>query len=262
MDTSDKITYESNWLFARFQLDCKSRDKSLLRKFLQLKPARIIDIGAGFGANMIFLSSHMPWDQSWKLVEIREELFVQGIKYMTACLERRGYNVTTDDNSLIARGDNTISIEYVHDSFMRYDYNGDAITCNAFFDIVPLIDARKFFARIGRTPVYSTLNYRMMEIEGGEEWIQLYNLHMKRQGAMGAGVCSDLERINHLQLLVGESVWDVDEPEIIQYLLDYMEHAVPDMISGQDTEKFANWMHHARMKVNVVRVYHCDLLWS
>lgn len=74
--------FESDWLALREAADAAARDRTLAtraRDWLADRPTplRIVDLGAGSGANPRFLAGYLPGPQHWRLVDHDPELLQQ-----------------------------------------------------------------------------------------------------------------------------------------------------------------------------------------
>jgi len=88
--------FSAEWLALREPADAAARSRGLAG--FAGRPGRLLDLGGGTGANIRYLSSHLPSPQHWTLVDDDVELLGRAPAGVTRC--RRDLNAVVDDDEL------------------------------------------------------------------------------------------------------------------------------------------------------------------
>lgn len=129
--------YESDWLALRKAADTAARDPGLTRRARDWlagrpSPLRIADLGAGSGANPLFLARYLPGRQHWRLVDHDPDLLEQA---STCLAETRDADGTPIDFETCRQDLSDLDIAVANDT--------DLATASALLDLasVEWIDA-------------------------------------------------------------------------------------------------------------------------
>jgi len=122
--------FESNWLGLREPADADARDRALAeraRSWLDARPRplRVVDLGAGSGANPRYLAPRLPGPQHWRLIDHDAELLQRADVRLAAVHDAGGIPVGFDT----CRMDLTALGTAIED-------HTDLATASALFDLV------------------------------------------------------------------------------------------------------------------------------
>lgn len=123
--------FDSDWLALREPADADARDPALTELarnwlYARPRPLRIVDLGAGSGANPRYLSRHLPGPQHWRLIDHDVEL-LQHAEALTAGAR------DTDGDSIRLE---TCRLDLAEPG-AAIDNRTDLATASALFDLVP-----------------------------------------------------------------------------------------------------------------------------
>lgn len=136
-----------DWLKLRESADLAARDPALARRFvtaLERKPGqalRLIDLGAGSGANCRALAPRIAGDQEWTLVEHDPLLVAAQESEFTLWARRQGYPVQAGGGRIFVRPRGafwqitTAQLDLARDLDLLDRRNPDGVTAAAFFDL-------------------------------------------------------------------------------------------------------------------------------
>jgi hypothetical protein len=145
--------FSARWLALREPLDGAARSMALLDTLLQNMAPRgnwhIIDLGAGSGSNLRYLSPRLPGAQHWTLVDHDPRLLTVAAQYAapaTVTLDLRTLDLAREFSA--SRGDLTLP-------------TGALVTASALLDLVSpdWIDALALRCRSARASVHFALSY-------------------------------------------------------------------------------------------------------
>jgi hypothetical protein len=101
--------FSADWLALREPADVAARSADLTDRTAEaLGPGRVLDVldlAAGTGSNLRYLTGHLPADQRWLLVDRDRALLDQVPRRMSPWAATRGYEVIREAESLILRRD-------------------------------------------------------------------------------------------------------------------------------------------------------------
>ena len=159
------------WLALRYPFDEAARSELITRHLSALcpkkKPLRVLDLGAGTGANFRYLASRLGCDQDWLLVDQSADLLAQAHKEIRHMAVAQSWQVKTrGDTSLVASGAyswaaRTKVLDMAED-ILSLDFGAfDLVTASALTD---LVSRRWFLALVeacwdARAVVAVTLTY-------------------------------------------------------------------------------------------------------
>ncbi|HQU51949.1 MAG TPA: hypothetical protein PK643_03005 [Saprospiraceae bacterium] len=243
------IGYRIEWLQHRYEYDAEARWALPLLQWIEQYPRkiyRIVDLGAGLGSNLRFWSKRINGAQDWTLVEIDESLIAQGSIWLEHLPDG-------------------VSARYMHKDFLTYlrqQPPPDLLLCNALLDVltarqvVDLLD----YVWANDLPLMSSINYSGMEFFPGlpedQRFIAAYEAHMEREQSTGYALGRSLEPLlatisGPYDVAMHASPWKVPakDARMLTFLLDYMEQAVPEIISLEDLPSFRRWLQVRRHQV-------------
>jgi hypothetical protein len=171
--------FSRDWLKLRESADLAARDPTLARRFAAAlprgteRPLRLVDLGAGSGANCRALSPRIARDQDWTLVERDPDLMAAQSEEFTFWARRQGYPILAGGGRItISVGDTrwTVRNELVDlaDDLSALEAIGaDGITAAAFFDLVSAGWLDKFATMLAdwRVPFLTALT-----VDGRRDW--------------------------------------------------------------------------------------------
>lgn len=244
----------STWLDERYQYDIDARNNKVeqfcLNHFNNLLEINIVDVGSGTGSNFINLSEKFIQNQHWTFLEQDESLISHSLKRIKQKLASRGYIITQQNNKLIfQKSSRRITIQTVNGSLLDIDKlinltNTNLITASAIFDLFSIEQFKVFSEQVHqeKVSVLSTLNYTSMHFEpstaSDDQFIKLYNAHMKREQSFGTGMGSDCYAnmesyyaINNIATITGDSDWNLDNSAktMHTFLLTFMADSIAEL---------------------------------
>jgi len=138
--------FSANWLALREPADRKARSAgptsviSLATR--AIGPVRVVDLAGGTGSNVRFLAEHLPYEQSWVVVDDDPELLAQLPDQMQLWCDDQGFAFDHDEIGYLIHGDRPTC----HVSVQRADLAVDVervipegvhlVTASALLDLV------------------------------------------------------------------------------------------------------------------------------
>jgi SAM-dependent methyltransferase len=258
------VPAEYEWLLLRFEADRRSRAPDLLARAQEhagrRAPARVLDLGAGSGSNLLYLGPRLPAPvQEWTLID-RDAALVSRVATSFAALGPRLADMTPAAGALRA-SDRDIRYQAVNGDFLRGDGGvfqqpWDLVVANAVFDLLSAEQLARFFDLAvehwqGRPPMYFTINLdhelALAPAAAHDDAVRaLFHAHMQRQQGFGRALGPDsaeaLARIagqRGLLVHVAPSPWRIgaDQPEMLHANLDFVDHAVHEMLAAPAAER-------------------------
>lgn len=165
------------WLRLRESADLAARDPALAREFAAAlpptRPVRILDLGAGSGANARALLPRIAGDQEWILVDHDRDLLAAQNGEFTVWARRHGYPITAGGGRIViavppARWQiNATPLDLAEDLTSLVELDTDGVTAAAFFDLVSLAWLERFVAAMAerRVPLLAALT-----VDGRRVW--------------------------------------------------------------------------------------------
>ena len=288
-ENDQQPSIDPGWLQERYRFDtearCRELEKSFLEYFQGTRLLRIVDVGAGLGANTRYYLEVIPFDQLWTLVEYDPVLVQQCFGTLSQWAKSRGWLCEiTADSLTIHLPDKQAEIRVLKGSMLDLEHMVDLtyidlVTANAVFDLFSQQQFQRFVKLLTnhRVPILTTLNYQSMVFEPEDQqdgkYVRHYQSHMRRLqdfgAAMGAG-CSR-HMITVLESLggsvqQGKSVWKITsaEPARINYMLHFMQEAISELLTfPEELNQLNHWIisKHKRLLGGAQKliVKHMDL---
>jgi hypothetical protein len=171
--------FSRDWLRLRESADLAARDPVLARRFgaalapARGRPVRLVDLGAGSGANCRALLPRIAGDQDWLLIDRDRALIAAHAEEFTIWARRQGYPVRAGGGQIIIDGSagrwrvTSLPLDLVKDRASIEELAVDGITAAALLDLVSRdwIDwLAEFLARRG-LPLLAALT-----VDGTRQW--------------------------------------------------------------------------------------------
>lgn len=109
--------FSRDWLALREPADARARDCAArhgllrpLREHLQERPARVLDLGCGTGANLRWLAPHLPPRQHWRLLDHDAALLAQAPRCLARWAEAHALGVVQGAHGL--RLGDTLEVDF------------------------------------------------------------------------------------------------------------------------------------------------------
>ncbi len=280
-----ETNFTIQWLKERFVFDSFARNKQVektcLDYFQDKNNMSILDIGSGTGASCIYFMEKISANQIWTMVELNQDLAAASLERIANFATQNAYIVqSTDRQIFMQKGRKFITVKVLQESFLELehfiDLGGiDWVTATAVFDLLTRDMFRKFIATLmGRKiPVLATINYEGMSIfpasDQNKHYTDLYSKHMQRLQDFGRTMGGDVTQ-NAIQFFqeknsiytLGESNWKISskDTKMIQYLLNYMQAAISELLSTNDEKQaFKIWLAEKYQQKNLsMEVRHWD----
>lgn len=188
-----------DWLRLREPADLAARDPALARRFAaalpqpQDRPLRLVDLGAGSGANARALLPRIAGDQHWILIDRDRTLLAALGEEFTLWARRQGYPITAGGGRMVidarrARWEiEILPLDLDHDLASLAELAADGIAAAAFFDLVSRAWLDRFVALLGRArvPLLAALS-----VDGRRDW----QPPLAEDAVVGAGFAQHQQR--------------------------------------------------------------------
>lgn len=265
MDKNQKL---AQWLELRIPYDTKGRNLNVeasCQKHLEKhKRLRIVDLGAGTGANCRYYLRKIAQDQEWFLVEQNQELLEIAFDRLISWALDNGYESKLQNSRLdLKNQDHKIIIYKTVGSILDLENLIDIETldlavANAVFDLFSeqqfqtLLECLKKY----QLPLLTTANYTGMSFNPQTDedscFISYYHQHMQREQHFGRGMgpnCGsymwEAMKCIGMKGLQRESPWEISssDPVFLQLLLEFMEKSIPEILEDATLEDELNtWL--------------------
>ncbi|KGE87324.1 MAG: class I SAM-dependent methyltransferase [Phaeodactylibacter xiamenensis] len=268
--------FATDWLEERYRFDVAARNPKVeaacLQYFAQHPMVSIIDIGAGTGANFIYLSEKFPQSQQWALVELNPNLLKRARERLKIWAAAKDYTVREDGQNLdFRRNDQHIQVQLLQGSFLELPRllqpdQYQMVTASAVFDLLceqMLSDLVQTFHQ-NRLALLTTLNYESMAYlpadAEDDHWIRLYETHMQREQDFGKALgprCSDFLEKEYAQLptaqmLRAPSRWQIEPADTFMHghMLQFLEQSLLEMKSmGHSGKGLDAWLQRKKVQL-------------
>ena len=262
---------EPDWLALRREADTEARDGGAswlldeLVEHLRRREAaavRVVDVGAGTGANHAYLSPRLPFEQSWVVVDHDADLLAHAGHGPAVRVQAGVCDLLDVLDELAAESDGTPML----------------LTCAALLDVLTTEELTCLADTIERSGAPALLS---LTVTGGITWsppdeadelvARLFDEHQRRDGRAGPDAATvlreELER-RGLRVRSARTPWllDAGRRELVRRWLDERVGAALDQLTSRNGEPqvLADW--HARRLGQlasaglVAHVDHVDLL--
>jgi hypothetical protein len=171
--------FAREWLKLRESADLGARDAALARQFGAAlprrtgKPLRLIDLGAGGGANCRALLPRIGGDQDWILIDRDRDLLAAQTEEFTLWARRQGYPILAGGGRVMITAGKaswavtSMLLDLARDQTALAALDADGVTASALFDLVSsrwLDDLVAFLAE-RRVPLFAALT-----VDGQRIW--------------------------------------------------------------------------------------------
>ncbi len=269
--TNDVMTENrklAQWLELRIPYDSKARNLNVEASCQQYlknhKRLKIVDLGAGTGANCRYYLSKISQEQEWFLVEHNPELLEIAFSRLESWALKNGYKSKSQNLRLVLENQvHKVTIHGTVGSILELDKLIDLETldlavANAVFD---LFSEEQFQTVLECLKNYqlsflTTINYTGMSFipQTDEDlcFISYYHQHMQRHQHFGRGMgpnCGSkmweaMKRLG-MKRLKGESMWKISssDPVFINLLLGFMEESIPEILEEANLQhQLHSWL--------------------
>lgn len=252
------MSFSADWLALRAEADSRARSRELEERLAASLPRdralRVLDLGAGTGANLRHLSPMLPGQQHWRIVDNDPVLLA---------------HVSLAEGVVVE----TVAADLLGDLEDLFDPAPDLVTASAFFDLAGAAVADRIVAA---TVTAGAVFLAVLSYDGREVWHPAHPLdeavlaafHADQRRDKGLGTALGPDATGHLARAfeaAGYSVaerpsdWVLEAPRdaaLIAMLARGSADAVAPVLGG---EAAADW-HRARTEATRVIVGHRDLL--
>jgi hypothetical protein len=171
------VHFALDWLRLRESADLAARHPSLARRFAAALPStaplRLIDLGAGSGANTRALLPRIAGDQHWHLIDHDRDLLNAQAEEFTLWARRQGYPITAGGGRIAIEAPpahwriEAMPLDLDRDLATLAEIPCDGITAASFFDLVSAEWLARFVALLARHPVPFLA---ALTVDGRREW--------------------------------------------------------------------------------------------
>jgi SAM-dependent methyltransferase len=265
-----------DWLALRRAADTRARDAGaaplleLLVDHLRGRGAgavRVVDVGAGTGANHAYLSPRLPFEQHWVVVDHDPDLLAHA-GHGSARRVEAGVHDLAEVLEELAAGDGSVPT---------------LLTCAALLDVLTTCELGRLVDAVERSGAPALLS---LSVTGRVEWsppdpadalvAELFDAHQRRGGRPGpqaASVLVDDLRSRGLRVHSRPTPWVLDHrhPQLLARWLDERVGSALDQLAEQEDEgrdrtrrQLTDWLARRRGQAAsaglVAQVDHFDLL--
>ena len=281
--------FSANWLAQREPLDTAARDAGLAHGFAAAiadTPRRIIDLGAGTGANLRILAPLIGGDQAWLLIDNDPALLIAQRREIAQWAAHHGWGFSEDGTGAAeitvgpARWQVRSQLLDLHASLEQLALQDcDGLTTTAFLDLVSVDWIDRLCQMLSRSPrpLLATLSVDGLrrwqpEIKDDLRLRQAFEHHQMGDKGFGAalGIAAVDEmamRLERLGFTVGtaRSDWQItcEHPALLGQMIDEALAVACDL-EPDAASAYAEWAAHRHAQVAVgtlaLTIGHRDLL--
>jgi hypothetical protein len=280
-----------DWLKLRDSADLAARHAGLARAFAAAlprrgeRPVRLIDLGAGSGANIRALLPRIAGDQHWIAIDRDRDLLAAQADACTAWARRQGYPITAGGGriAIAARSARwqieAMPLDLGRDLASLAELGADGVTAAAFFDLVSREWLARFVALVTRqrAPLLAVLT-----VDGRREWLprltedalvaEAFARHQHRDKGFGPALGPEVpDSLAELLTAAGYRIeraasdWRLDaRSEALLTALIAGEAGAAAEAAPDDAERIAAWERQRRAQLADdllhLTIGHCDLL--
>jgi len=265
----------AQWLELRIPYDTIARNpviEAICQQYLKhYKCLRIVDLGAGTGANCRYYLSKFSQEQEWFLVEQNQELLEIAFTNLASWAVQNGYEAKSQHLKLNLESQvHKITIQGIVGSILDLEKlidlkNFNLAVANAVFDLFSKQQFHTFLKYLHKyqLPLLTTINYTGMnfipQTDEDVDFIQYYDLHMKRPQDFGKGMgdeCGtgiwETMQVMGMKGLQGESPWEIGSSDrtFLELILDFMKISIPEIISEESLhQKLDIWLNKKQQMI-------------
>jgi hypothetical protein len=280
-----------DWLKLREGADLAARNAGLARAFAAAlpqhtgRPVRLLDLGAGSGANARALLPRIAGDQQWMLIDRDRALLAAQADEFTYWARRQGYPITAGGGHVAIEARparwriEATPLDLGRDLASIAELGADGMTAAAFFDLVSREWLARFVALLARrrAPLLAVLT-----VDGRREWLPrlsedaiiaaAFVRHQHRDKGFGPALGPDApaaleELLDAAGYRVARAASDwrlgARDDALLSALLAGEARAAGDS-AADDTARIAAWESQRRAQLAdgqlSLIVGHCDLL--
>lgn len=255
-----------DWLSLRYPLDATARNRHLeVQALSQLSAGealRVLDLGAGAGANIGYYRRLLPSATQWWLVERDAALLKQLPRFIEGMGEEGG--------NIIPKAIHPLRGNFLDPDCPVYSHSFDLVLANAVFDLLSVNQFQRLLQLFRRAwGKHSPLFLFTLNLDQGlrfnptdkenEYWCRRYEEHMHRPQNFGRAMAAHcgqwMERLfleNGFKVESGSSAWEISpqQTEVLLAKLDFFEKAMTELM-GTDTRQwnlFQQWLDQKRQQ--------------
>ena len=254
--------FSAGWLALRAGADARARDQGLAARlgvhFAGHRGLRVLDLGAGTGANLRATAGLIDAPQHWLLADNDAALLARAEPAGNITVERRQIDLAGDLSGLFGPAP---------------DPAPDLVTASAFFDLcgADWIDRLVALAAGCGAAFYTVLTY-----DGREEWnppdpldaavLAAFHTDQRRDKGLGAALGPDAHshladrlRGHGYRVFEGSSDWQLQQPDDSALIAALAEGSAAAVAGVLGAERANEWLA-ARIATQRVTIGHRDLL--
>lgn len=265
--------FATDWLEERYRFDVAARNPSVeaacLQYFSKATDIRIIDIGAGSGANLVYLADKLPPLQHWALLDLNPKLLKAARTRIKNWGIAKGYEVSEHGDQIsLERPARRIEVQLVHGSMLKLAkiFNLSSYhlaTASAVLDLLTADMADQLLKTLHthRLALLATLNYQQMEYfpreKADKRFIKQYEEHMQREQdfgrALGPACVAHLQQVYQNlptgTFQMGPSRWQIEpsDQDMHLHLLHFLEKSLISLPANQQSpQALHEWLDRKR----------------